>query len=421
MKRAPLIRTARLREEGVPCACCTVEIERGQETVACEDCGAVHHWACWQAANGCSNFSCASAVALPSVADDGPIRITVSDLEQAQPLPPSRPPSMGPAVAIGVGPDPEASRWNRLAGASLIIAVVGIPLYGIVTGLLAVAVGALSLVGRNSFRRRGLSFAAAGIVLGIADFVGWSVYLAGTGNPANVAFALEEFEPDPTALEGLPSAINRAMKANVLIRTGNLLQQGIGSGVILRIQNGEALVLTNRHVIDPAFADGGGSVMENISDFAVKGIGQPSVTGSVIWLAPDDVDLAVITMPVVSTELLAAAWDAAPNVQVGDEVFAIGSPHGLGWTYTEGRVSQIRRQKKKNSDYGVIQTSAAINPGNSGGGLFDGKGRLVGINTWTQDKRVAEGLGFAIVFHTLYELLNGELELPERHIPMETP
>jgi serine protease Do len=126
-------------------------------------------------------------------------------------------------------------------------------------------------------------------------------------------------------------------------------------------------------------------------------------------------------MPVVSTELLAAAWDAAPNVHVGDEVFAIGSPHGLGWTYTEGRVSQIRRQRKKNSDYGVIQTSAAINPGNSGGGLFDEKGRLVGINTWTQDKRVAEGLGFAIVFHTLYELLNGELELPERHIPMETP
>jgi len=328
---------------------------------------------------------------------------------------------MGPAVAINVGPDPEASRWNRLAVASLIIAALGIPLYGIVTGLVAVAVGALSLVGRNAFRRRGLSLAAAGIVLGIADFVGWSVYLASSGNPAQVVIALEDLEPDPTALEGLPAAINRAMKANVLIQTGNLLQQGIGSGVILQIQNGEALVLTNRHVIDPAFADGGGSVIEDLSNFMVKGIGQPSVNGSVIWLAPDDVDLAVITMPVVSTELLAAAWDAAPNVQVGDEVFAIGSPHGLGWTYTEGRVSQIRRQKKRNFDYGVIQTSAAINPGNSGGGLFDGKGRLVGINTWTQDKRVAEGLGFAIVFHTLYELLNGELELPARHIPMQNP
>jgi serine protease Do len=52
----------------------------------------------------------------------------------------------------------------------------------------------------------------------------------------------------------------------------------------------------------------------------------------------------------------------------------------------------------------IIQTSAAINPGNSGGGLYDKAGKLIGINTWTKDKRLAEGLSFAITFTTLLDL-----------------
>jgi len=411
-----------LREEGVPCPHCSVEIARGEETAACHDCGTVHHGHCWQSVGGCCNVACSNAIVVPLTDVRGKIRITASDLDKARPLPPSRPPSsMGPALGIAVGPDPEASRWNRLAVASFVIALLGIPLYGIVTGLLAVAIGALSLVGKYSFRRRGLPFAAAGIILGICVFAGWTVYLSGTADGLNSAIALDDFEPDPVALEGLPPIMNRAMKANVLIQTGGLLQRGIGSGVIVRVQDGEALVVTNRHVIDPAFASGNGSLLEDISDFAVKAIGQPVVTGNAVWLAPEGIDLALLTMPARSADVLAAVWDVVPQIQVGDSVFAIGNPHGLGWTHTAGDVSQLRRQRKKTINYGVIQTSAAINPGNSGGGLYDERGHLIGINTWTQDKRFAEGLGFAIVFQTLQELLDGELDLPEQQLPAESP
>jgi serine protease Do len=89
---------------------------------------------------------------------------------------------------------------------------------------------------------------------------------------------------------------------------------------------------------------------------------------------------------------------------VGDTVFAIGSPHRLGWTHTQGVVSQLRLQPTDGPAVHVIQTQTALNPGNSGGGLFDQQGRLVGINTWTNDKRVSEGLGFAISLETLLEL-----------------
>lgn len=419
--RPPSIRLAGLREEGVPCPACTIEIVHSEEIVACAECGSVHHADCWKTERGCSQFDCANAV-LSTESTGKAIRITARDIETAQPLPASRPPSPGPRVAIPMGPDPENHRWNKMAVASFIIALISFPLFGIVTGLLAVAVGAVALVGRNSFRRKGLPYAAAGIMLGICSFVGWAVYLSSVGDPSQVAIALDEFEPDPAALDNLPPGINRAMKANVLIKTGSFLQQGLGSGVILRIQNGEALIVTNRHVIDLDFPTGGGNLLEDLKDVVVKAIGQPQTTATAVWLAPEDIDLALITMPVTSGEQLTAAWwDVEPGVQVGDPVFAVGNPHGLGWTHTSGDVSQLRRQRLQVTNYGVIQTSAAINSGNSGGGLYDSQGRLIGINTWTRDKRFAEGLGFAIVFQTLYELLDGELDLPERHLPIELP
>lgn len=422
MKRRPLIRIAGLREAGVSCPSCTDRIVHGQETITCDDCGSVHHATCWKQVDGCAQFDCASAVVLSADHRHATIHITASDLKTARPLPVSRPPSMGPRIAIPVGPDPESLRWNQLAVASFITALISFPLFGIVTGLLAVAIGAASLVTRNAFRRKGLPFAAMGIMLGIVSFVGWTVYLASTGDPSRVAIALDDFEPDPEALNGLPPTINRAMKANVLIQTGGMFQSGIGSGVILRIKDGTALIVTNRHVIDSRFADGDtGNVLADIAEVVVKAIGQPGAKGNAVWLAPEGIDLALITMPVTSQEIMSAAWDVTPQIQVGDAVFAVGNPHGLGWTHTSGDVSQMRRQRKQKTDYGVIQTSAAINPGNSGGGLYDSDGHLIGINTWTQDKRFAEGLGFAIVFQTLYQLLDGELDLPERQLPIELP
>ena len=83
-------------------------------------------------------------------------------------------------------------------------------------------------------------------------------------------------------------------------------------------------------------------------------------------------------------------------MKVGESVFAIGNPHRLGWTHTQGVISQLRTQDFDLHRVRVIQTQAAINPGNSGGGLYDHEGYLLGINTWTADKSVSEGIGFAI-------------------------
>ncbi len=77
---------------------------------------------------------------------------------------------------------------------------------------------------------------------------------------------------------------------------------------------------------------------------------------------------------------------------VGEEVFAIGSPRGLELSITPGIVSQMRGGLLDPPL--LIQTSAPISPGSSGGGLFDVRGRLVGITTYFLKE--SQSLNFAV-------------------------
>lgn len=78
------------------------------------------------------------------------------------------------------------------------------------------------------------------------------------------------------------------------------------------------------------------------------------------------------------------------SLRVGEQVIAIGSPHGFDSTLSVGIVSQLRRRGGQR----LVQTSAPISGGSSGGGLFDVNGNLVGITTFSI--RDAENLNFAI-------------------------
>jgi S1-C subfamily serine protease len=82
------------------------------------------------------------------------------------------------------------------------------------------------------------------------------------------------------------------------------------------------------------------------------------------------------------------------DVRVGEPVFAIGNPFGLGRTLTTGIVSGVQRRIQSPSGVvidGALQTDAPINPGNSGGPLLDGRGAVIGINS--QIETAGEGGG----------------------------
>lgn len=143
-------------------------------------------------------------------------------------------------------------------------------------------------------------------------------------------------------------------------------QEGMGSGVIV---TADGYILTNNHVVE-----GADELKVSLSDdreFVAKVIGTDPKT-----------DVAVIKIE--STKLPTVTLADSEKLRVGDIVFAVGNPLGVGQTVTMGIVSAKGRNKVGILDGGYedfIQTDAAINMGNSGGALVDAKGRLVGINS----------------------------------------
>ena len=101
---------------------------------------------------------------------------------------------------------------------------------------------------------------------------------------------------------------------------------------------------------------------------------------------------------------------ASRDVQVGDDVVAIGNPLGLDRTATAGIVSGLGREITAPNGFQideVIQTDAPINPGNSGGPLLDARGRVIGVNAQiaTAGARGNIGIGFAVPANTLRDVL----------------
>ena len=78
------------------------------------------------------------------------------------------------------------------------------------------------------------------------------------------------------------------------------------------------------------------------------------------------------------------------SLQVGEKVYAIGSPEGFENTLSEGIISALRLDGKIRK----IQFTAPMTHGSSGGALFDGQGRLIGITTEFYGERA--DLNFAV-------------------------
>jgi len=157
--------------------------------------------------------------------------------------------------------------------------------------------------------------------------------------------------------------------------------QGLGSGVII---SGDGYVLTNNHVVDGA-------------DEVRVAYGEPrrELKAEVVGRDPKT-DIAVLKID--ANELPAATLGDSDALEVGDTVFAIGNPFGVGMTVTQGIVSALGRGGLGVETYeDFIQTDAAINPGNSGGALVDAQGRVIGINTAILSRSGGfNGVGFAI-------------------------
>jgi len=167
----------------------------------------------------------------------------------------------------------------------------------------------------------------------------------------------------------------------------------IGSGVIM---SADGIVLTNAHVASPR------AIELNITLSNLERVGAKLV-GWDHWT-----DLAVLRIDMDEVKrrgfkLTHAQFGDSTKLFPGQEVYAVGTPHGLTRTVTRGIVSNPNRYFEDNRGIGGyetgafntwLQTDAAINPGNSGGPLVTGDGKVIGISS--RGYLGANNLGFAI-------------------------
>lgn len=198
--------------------------------------------------------------------------------------------------------------------------------------------------------------------------------------------------------------------------------EGSGSGIIVGENEDELLIATNNHVVEGADTLSVCFIGNDVADAAEEteqlagaadDINIEDAVSATVKGTDSANDLAVVSVKKADipedtmSQIKIAQMGSSDNLQVGEQVVAIGNALGYGQSVTSGWVSALDRsiETEDGTSTGLIQTDAAINPGNSGGALLNMNGELIGINSAKYADNAVEGMGYAIPISTAQPIL----------------
>lgn len=202
----------------------------------------------------------------------------------------------------------------------------------------------------------------------------------------------------------LRDAFHKVGKAVVIVRTrqkelapapqqGKVSLDGLGSGVLI---SSDGKILTAAHVVQAAD--------EIWVEFSDEELISARVVGSDI-----NADVALLQLNRAPGRVAPAPLGDSNKVEVGDQIFVVGAPYGLGQTLTAGHVSgrhQLERRAEDSTAIEFLQTDAAVNSGNSGSPVFSMEGEVIGIvGSIMSQSGGSEGLAFATTSNTVRRFL----------------
>ncbi len=206
----------------------------------------------------------------------------------------------------------------------------------------------------------------------------------------------------------------KALSQSVVLVVTN---EGLGSGALISA-SGE--IVTNWHVIR-GFSEVGVIFKPQVEGKELK---DADIRRARVVMFDEVRDLALLKVVDVPKGVKPIQLGTMSEVDVGNDVHAIGHPTGEAWTYTKGVISQVRRdyqwtsESRKQHQATVIQTQTPINPGNSGGPLLTDSGKLVGINSF---KSSGEGLNFAVSVQDVTAFLGSSSNRAAADVPATKP
>jgi len=192
--------------------------------------------------------------------------------------------------------------------------------------------------------------------------------------------------------------VKKARDATVIV-TGS--EGGFGSGAVI---TSDGLVITNYHVIHRA---------EDVKIFFWDREDLNYYLADIVGIDPV-ADLALLQVNITDTMKPLTYLEVGTELEIAEEVVAIGHPMGLQWSVTKGIINHLERPGKITPYVNVIQHSAQINRGNSGGPLINNDGEIVGINTYIlAPKGQWAGVAYAVRYDTITNAVEQILETGE--------
>lgn len=258
-------------------------------------------------------------------------------------------------------------------------------------------------------------FIAVGLVLAmLMGFLGSVIGNAVTGNghttmlegnrPSSVIdLATVDTSKLMTASEVYAANVNSTVGITTSVTTNfwgfQTTSAASGSGFIL---TADGYILTNFHVIESS---------SSISVTLYDGTSYDAV------LVGYDESNDIAVLKIDASDLSPVVLGDSDNLNVGDDVIAIGNPLGeLTFSLTAGAVSALDREITLSSGVmmNLIQTDCAINSGNSGGALFNLYGEVIGITNAKYSSSGTEAsidnIGFAIPINHIRSIVDSIIE-----------
>ena len=174
-----------------------------------------------------------------------------------------------------------------------------------------------------------------------------------------------------------------------------------GTGIIVGKSDTELLIVTNAHVVDN---------IDNLKCVFSDGTSAScSVKGS---KSDQDIAVAAVSLSDISSDtasnIAIAELEDSSDINVGQQVVAIGNALGEGQSVTTGIISAKDRSITVNNVTftGLLMTDAAINSGNSGGALLNSEGKVIAINFAKTSSDGVEGMAYSIPVSNVKDIID---------------
>jgi len=202
----------------------------------------------------------------------------------------------------------------------------------------------------------------------------------------------------------------RIVNATVVVLStdadGDAAHLGIGTGAVIAADDTRAWIVTCSHVAMPYFAVGAWRHARDARPVWIQLSDGREGLATVRWTAAPPLDVALVELPIAHPpEPVAIAADTT-EIQASASVTFVPNPYRSGWKVLRGTLLRREAHRTPAGVYDLLFTDLPVTFGDSGSGLFDARGQLVGLNTWTRITGDGPSQGISLPSETMRVLVD---------------